>query len=208
MFSGIVQEAGKVKDFLKREDIYNISIDCSSKITSNLKKGASVSVNGVCLTVKDENPEILRFDLVEETIKRTNFQKLKIGDNVNLDRSLKMGDEIGGHLVSGHIHGISKVVSIEIRDQSWDVEISIEPFMQEYILHKGYVAINGCSLTVGEVSKESFLIHLIPETLSVTNLFQLEQDSTVNIELDQNTIIIADTVKKYLDGRSSRVRSS
>ena len=202
MFSGIIQEAGKVKDFLKREDIYNISIDCSSKITSNLKKGASVSVNGVCLTVKDENPEILRFDLVEETIKRTNFQNIKIGDNVNLERSLKMGDEIGGHLVSGHIHGISKVVSIEIRDQSWDVEISIEPFMQEYILHKGYVAINGCSLTVGEVSKESFLIHLIPETLSVTNLFQLEQDSTVNIELDQNTIIIADTVKKYLDGRS------
>ena len=202
MFSGIVQEAGKVKDFLKQEDIYNIYIDCSSKITSNLKKGASVSVNGVCLTVKDENPEILRFDLVEETIKRTNFQNIKIGDNVNLERSLKMGDEIGGHLVSGHIHGISKVVSIEIRDQSWDVEISIEPFMQEYILHKGYVAINGCSLTVGEVSKESFLIHLIPETLSVTNLFQLEQDSTVNIELDQNTIIIADTVKKYLDGRS------
>ena len=202
MFSGIVQEAGKVKDFLKREDIYNISIDCSSKITSNLKKGASVSVNGVCLTVKDENPEILRFDLVEETIKRTNFQNIKIGDNVNLERSLKMGDEIGGHLVSGHIHGISKVVSIEIRDQSWDVEISIETFMQEYILHKGYVAINGCSLTVGEVSKESFLIHLIPETLSVTNLFQLEQDSTVNIELDQNTIIIADTIKKYLDGRS------
>ena len=202
MFSGIVQEAGKVKDFLKREDIYNISIDCSSKITSNLKKGASVSVNGVCLTVKDENPEILRFDLVEETIKRTNFQNIKIGDNVNLERSVKMGDEIGGHLVSGHIHGISKVVSIEIRDQSWDVEISIEPFMQEYILHKGYVAINGCSLTVGEVSKESFLIHLIPETLSVTNLFQLEQDSTVNIELDQNTIIIADTIKKYLDGRS------
>ena len=195
MFSGIVQEAGKVKDFLKREDIYNISIDCSSKITSNLKKGASVSVNGVCLTVKDENPEILRFDLVEETIKRTNFQNIKIGDNVNLERSVKMGDEIGGHLVSGHIHGISKVVSIEIRDQSWDVEISIEPFMQEYILHKGYVAINGCSLTVGEVSKESFLIHLIPETLSVTNLFQLEQDSTVNIELDQNTIIIADTIK-------------
>ena len=202
MFSGIVQEAGKVKDFLKREDIYNISIDCSSKITSNLKKGASVSVNGVCLTVKDENPEILRFDLVEETIKRTNFQNIKIGDNVNLERSVKMGDEIGGHLVSGHIHGVSKVVSIEIRDQSWDVEISIEPFMQEYILHKGYVAINGCSLTVGEVSKESFLIHLIPETLSVTNLFQLEQDSTVNIELDQNTIIIADTIKKYLDGRS------
>ena len=202
MFSGIVQEAGKVKDFLKQEDIYNISIDCSSKITSNLKKGASVSVDGVCLTVKDENPEILRFDLVEETIKRTNFQNIKIGDNVNLERSVKMGDEIGGHLVSGHIHGVSKVVSIEIRDQSWDVEISIEPFMQEYILHKGYVAINGCSLTVGEVSKESFLIHLIPETLSVTNLFQLEQDSTVNIELDQNTIIIADTVKKYLDGRS------
>ena len=202
MFSGIVQEAGKVKDFLKREDIYNISIDCSSKITSNLKKGASVSVNGVCLTVKDENPEILRFDLVEETIKRTNFQNIKTGDNVNLERSLKMGDEIGGHPVSGHIHGISKVISIDKRDQSWDVKFSVEPFMHDYMLHKGYVAINGCSLTIGEVSNESFMIHLIPETLSITNLFQLEQDSVVNIELDQNTIIIADTVKKYLDGKS------
>ena len=113
-----------------------------------------------------------------------------------------MGDEIGGHLISGHIHGTSKVVSIDMRDESSDVEFSVEPFMQDYILHKGYVAFNGCSLTVGEVPKESFMIHLIPETLSITNLFQLQQNSIVNVELDQNTIVIADTVKKYLDGKS------
>jgi riboflavin synthase len=202
MFSGIVQETGKVIGFVKVKDIYNLSIECSSEFISDLKKGASISVDGVCLTVKDENPEILRFDLVEETIKRTNFQNIKTGDNVNIERSLKMGDEIGGHPVSGHIHGISKVISIDKRDQSWDVKFSVEPFMHDYMLHKGYVAINGCSLTVGEVSNESFMIHLIPETLSITNLFQLEQDSIVNIELDQNTIIIADTVKKYLDGKS------
>ena len=202
MFSGIVQETGKVIEFVKEKDIYNLSIDSSSEFISGLIKGASVSVNGVCLTVKDANPEILRFDLVEETIKRTNFQKISAGDNVNLERSLKMGDEIGGHPVSGHIHGISKVISIDKRDQSWDVKFSVESFMHDYMLHKGYVAINGCSLTVGEVSSESFMIHLIPETLSITNLFQLEQDSVVNIELDQNTIIIADTVKKYLDGKS------
>ena len=202
MFSGIVQEAGKVIGFVKEKDIYNLSIECSSEFISDLKKGASISVDGVCLTVKDENPEILRFDLVEETIKRTNFQNIKTGDNVNLERSLKMGDEIGGHPVSGHIHGISKVISIDKRDQSWDVKFSVESFMHDYMLHKGYVAINGCSLTVGDVSNESFMIHLIPETLSITNLFQLEQDSVVNIELDQNTIIIADTVKKYLDGKS------
>ena len=202
MFSGIVQEAGKVIGLVKEKDIYNLSIECSSEFISDLKKGASISVDGVCLTVKDENPEILRFDLVEETIKRTNFQNIKTGDNVNLERSLKMGDEIGGHPVSGHIHGISKVISIDKRDQSWDVKFSVEPFMHDYMLHKGYVAINGCSLTIGEVSNESFMIHLIPETLSITNLFQLEQDSVVNIELDQNTIIIADTVKKYLDGKS------
>ena len=202
MFSGIVQEAGKVIGLAKEKDIYNLSIECSSEFISDLKKGASISVDGVCLTVKDENPEILRFDLVEETIKRTNFQNIKTGDNVNLERSLKMGDEIGGHPVSGHIHGISKVISIDKRDQSWDVKFSVEPFMHDYMLHKGYVAINGCSLTVGEVSNEFFMIHLIPETLSITNLFQLEQDSVVNIELDQNTIIIADTVKKYLDGKS------
>ena len=202
MFSGIVQETGKVIGFVKEKDIYNLSIECSSEFISDLKKGASISVDGVCLTVKDENPEILRFDLVEETIKRTNFQSIKTGDNVNLERSLKMGDEIGGHPVSGHIHGISKVISIDKRDQSWDVKFSVESFMHDYMLHKGYVAVNGCSLTVGEVSNESFIIHLIPETLSITNLFQLEQDSVVNIELDQNTIIIADTVKKYLDGKS------
>ncbi len=202
MFSGIVQEAGKVIEFVKEKDIYNLSIECSSEFISDLKKGASISVDGVCLTVKDENPEILRFDLVEETIKRTNFQNTKTGDNVNLERSLKMGDEIGGHPVSGHIHGISKVISIDKRDQSWDVKFSIESFMHDYMLHKGYVAINGCSLTVGEVSNESFMIHLIPETLSITNLFQLQQDSIVNVELDQNTIVIADTVKKYLDGKS------
>ena len=202
MFSGIVQETGKVIGFVKEKDIYNLSIECSSEFISDLKKGASISVDGVCLTVKDENPEILRFDLVEETIKRTNFQNIKTGDNVNLERSLKMGDEIGGHPVSGHIHGISKVISIDKRDQSWDVKFSVESFMHDYMLHKGYVAINGCSLTVGEVSNESFMIHLIPETLSITNLFQLQQGSVVNIELDQNTIIIADTVKKYLDGKS------
>ena len=202
MFSGIVQETGRVVGFVKDKDIYNLSIDCSPELISDLKKGASVSVDGVCLTVKDENPEILRFDLVEETIKRTNFQNIKTGDNVNLERSLKMGDEIGGHPVSGHIHGISKVISIDKRDQSWDVKFSVKSFMHDYMLHKGYVAINGCSLTVGEVSNEYFMIHLIPETLSITNLFQLQQDSVVNIELDQNTIIIADTVKKYLDGKS------
>ena len=202
MFSGIVQETGKVIGFVKEKDIYNLSIESSSEFISDLKKGASISVDGVCLTVKDENPEILRFDLVEETIKRTNFQNIKTGDNVNLERSLKMGDEIGGHPVSGHIHGISKVISIDKRDQSWDVKFSVESFMHDYMLHKGYVAINGCSLTVGEVSSESFMIHLIPETLSITNLFQLQQGSVVNIELDQNTIIIADTVKKYLDCKS------
>ena len=202
MFSGIVQETGKVIGFVKEKDIFNLSIECSSEFISDLKKGASISVDGVCLTVKDENPEILRFDLVEETIKRTNFQNIKTGDNVNLERSLKMGDEIGGHPVSGHIHGTSKVISIDKRDQSWDVKFSVESFMHDYMLHKGYVAINGCSLTVGEVSSKSFMIHLIPETLSITNLFQLEQDSIVNIELDQNTIVIADTVKKYLDGKS------
>ena len=201
MFSGIVQETGKVIEFIKEKDIYNLSIDCSSDLLSDLKKGASISVNGVCLTVKDANPEILRFDLVEETIKRTNFQNIKAGDNVNLERSLKMGDEIGGHLVSGHIHGTSKVISIDIRDESWDVEFSVEPFMQDYILHKGYVAINGCSLTVGEVSKESFMIHLIPETLSITNISQLQQNSIVNVELDQNTVVIADTVKKFLNDK-------
>jgi len=88
-----------------------------------------------------------------------------------------------------------------VKDHSWDVEFSVEAFMKDYIFHKGYVAINGCSLTVGEVTKESFIIHLIPETLSITNLFQLKEGSAVNVELDQNTVVIADTVKKFLNDK-------
>ena len=153
MFSGIVQEAGKVMKFVKEKDIYNLSIDCSSDLLSNLKKGASVSVNGVCLTVKDLNPEMLRFDLVEETIKRTNFQIIKAGDNVNLERSLKIGDEIGGHLVSGHIHGTSKVILVGLdRQEKGSSEISAKAELE-----------NDFGLTVSSIVNLDLLISFVSD---------------------------------------------
>jgi len=198
MFSGIVQETGKVKEFLKQKDIYNLSIDCSSILVSNLQKGASIAVNGVCLTVKDTNPEILRFDLVEETIERTNFSDIKAGDSVNLERSLKMGDELGGHLVSGHIHGTGEVLKVINRKETKDLLIKIPSDLKEYFFYKGYVALNGCSLTIGKVLKSSFYIHLIPETVSITTFKEIKKGDLVNIEVEQTTINTVETVKRVM----------
>jgi riboflavin synthase len=107
--------------------------------------------------------------------------------------------EIGGHLISGHIHCVSEIISINEKKSSKDMKISIPKGMDKYILEKGYIGVNGCSLTVGKVFKTNFNIHLIPETLKVTNLDLLKEKSLVNIELDQNTVTIVDSVEKILN---------
>ena len=199
MFSGIVSGLASIKSLKKEVDILSIEVKAPKNFSKKLKRGASVSVDGVCLTAKNSNSDIIKFDIIEETLLRSTLGSLRKSQKVNLERSITQSTEIGGHLMSGHIHSVAKIMNIYVKKSSRDMKISIPKGMQKYVLEKGYIGINGCSLTVGKVSKTLFNIHLIPETLKATNLSLLEKGQLVNIELDQNTVTIVDTVEKILN---------
>lgn len=203
MFSGIVQGTGKVSKITTKKDHITLEISSPKNFNKKLKKGASISVDGVCLTSLDNGKNKLRFDVIEETLKRTNLKTLSRGSLVNLERSINASTEVGGHLMSGHIHFTGKVIKTSFRDSTGDILIKFSSKFKEYIFEKGYIGLNGCSLTLGKVNKDSFYIHLIPETLSVTNLKNLKKDSLVNVEIDQNTIAIVETVKNTLASQKS-----
>ena len=203
MFSGIVQGKGKVSKITTKKDHLSFEISFPKGFNKNLKKGASISVNGVCLTSLDDGKKNLNFDVIDETLSRTNLGYLKKGSVVNLERSISASSEIGGHLMSGHIHFTGKVKSCLDKGSTKDVAIYFPNNFKKYIFEKGYIGINGCSLTIGKVSKNYFLIHLIPETLAITNLSDLISESLVNVEIDQNTIAIVETVEKTLAAQKS-----
>mgnify|MGYP001216822677 CR=1 FL=1 len=204
MFSGIVQGTGKISKISTKQDSITIEITPPKNFTKSLQKGASVSVNGVCLTSLDKGLKNMKFDVITETLTRTNLKNLKKGSIVNLERSIKANSEIGGHLMSGHIHFSGKVKKILNKKNTKDIIVNFPKKYNEYIFEKGYIGVNGCSLTLGKVNNDSFYIHLIPETLSITNLDKLAVGSLINIEIDQNTISIVETVKKTLAAQKSR----
>ena len=142
---------------------------------------------------------MLQFDVIDETLSLTNLKQIKKGTKVNLERSMTVKTEIGGHLLSGHIHcegTVSKVTKVS--NQTKDMLITLPSKMMKYIFYKGYIGINGCSLTIGKVNKNSFSIHLIPETLKITNLDELSEKSKVNIEIEQSTLITVESVEKII----------
>lgn len=204
MFSGIVKGTGKVSKVTSKKDCVSIEIIPPNNFNTRLKKGASVSVDGVCLTSVDTGKTKLKFDVIDETLERTNLKLVKKNSLVNLERSITASTEIGGHLMSGHIHFTGKVNDIISKENTKDFIIGFPKKFRQYILEKGYIGVNGCSLTIGKVKNNSFNLHLIPETLSITNLKDLVKGDLVNIEIDQNTIAIVETVKNYLTAQKSR----
>ena len=203
MFSGIVKGTGKVSKVTSKKDCVSIEIIPPNNFNTQLKKGASVSVDGVCLTSVDTGKTKLKFDVIDETLERTNLKLVKKNSLVNLERSITASTEIGGHLMSGHIHFTGKVKEIISKENTKDFIIGFPKKFKQYILEKGYIGVNGCSLTIGKVKNNSFNLHLIPETLSITNLKDLVKGDLVNIEIDQNTITIIETVKNYLTTQKS-----
>ncbi len=195
MFSGIVQEYSKKTEVKSKDYGINLSMRVTKKFTKGLKKGDSVAVNGVCLTVKKFNSDTINFDVIHESLKLTNLKSLNPELPMNLERSLKMGDEIGGHLVSGHIHSKGKILDFKKSKETLLI-IELPKSIKGYILKKGYVALNGISLTVVNVDSKSFSVSLIPETLENTNLKFLKKGDLLNIEADQQTVAIVETVKK------------
>ena len=201
MFTGIVSGKGHVQKIIKSKDYVSLIIKAPKGFSKNLTKGASVSVNGVCLTVKKGKTDILEFDVIEETLQKTNLKDISKSSKVNLERSMTAKTEIGGHLLSGHIHGTGEVLKVVNRQTTKDLQIKIPTSLREYFFYKGYVALNGCSLTIGKVLKTSFYIHLIPETVSVTTFKDIKKGDLINIEIEQATINTVETVKRVMSER-------
>jgi len=200
MFTGIVQGTGTIQS-MSGESVRRFIIDFNEVSTDNLQIGASVAINGVCLTVVEQNNKLVSFDVIPETIDRTTFSDSQVGDKVNLERSLKIGDELGGHLLSGHVMGIGEIDYILTGEDNTDIRIIAESNIMKYINSKGYVAIDGISLTIGEVSSNSFMLHLIPETLRITTIGDKTIEDRVNIEIDSMTQTIVSTVERIMEDK-------
>ena len=199
MFSGIVQTVGKIESIKDKNNIKTIRIETHGDYLKDIAIGQSVSVDGVCLSLVKKNNEYCEFEAVEETINRTTLGSYKQGTKVNLEKSLKFGDTVGGHFVSGHIHTKGRIVEVELIGESKNILVEIEEKWIKYLTEKGYISVNGASITIGKVSKNTFYIHLIPETLKTTNLDELIYDNYVNLEFDQATIAIVDTTERLIN---------
>ena len=186
MFSGIVEQVGKVNKIEERGD-YHLTIR-TTFLKKQLKIGSSVCCNGVCLTVhtmkQNKNSLDLSFDVSKETISCTNFELLKIGSSINLEKSLRVGDEISGHFVFGHVDTISKLRSFKKIGKSYKLNFSMPNNIKNLVIKKGSIAINGISLTVNKATKDSFYVNIVDYTWNHTNLKKIEVNDLVNIEVD------------------------
>lgn len=203
MFTGIVQTKASVVDFVGNDKFRTLTVSVEQNYLANLIVGASIAINGVCLTVtKFNNVQNkfghVTFDIIDETLDKSNLNELQLGVLVNFERSVTFGTELGGHIVSGHIHDTAMVVNVIKQQDNCVLELTIDKQWLKFILYKGFIAINGCSLTVGAVNASGFSLHLIPETLQATNLGTVKAGDRLNIEVDQQTYTIVQTVERYL----------
>ena len=179
-------------------DFRTHTIELPEDMAGGLQTGASVAHNGCCLTITETDGRTARFDLMAETLDKTNLGRLKAGDLVNLERAARFGDEIGGHLMSGHITATTEILRIERTEHNTTMHFALPAALKPYILPKGFVGLDGCSLTIGSVGEDSFCVHLIPETLRRTLFGTRQAGDTVNLEIDPQTQAVVDTVGRIL----------
>lgn len=200
MFTGIVEETGKVESIVPTEK--SIRLTVRAKVCGRgIKKSQSLAVNGCCLTVVKVASrgalKLVEFDLLRETWIRTNLQFARKGSLVNLERPLRADGQLGGHFVTGHIDGVGKVVRWERMGQDWMLDITAPKEVMRYVVYKGSMAVDGISLTVAEVIKNGFRIWIIPHTYEITALKERSVGSAVNLEAD----LIGKYVEKFVVAR-------
>ncbi|MBI4162220.1 MAG: riboflavin synthase [Candidatus Aenigmarchaeota archaeon] len=195
MFSGIVQGMAEVKNVKNLGEGRRFYIDIG-KFTKNLRSSYSISISGCCLTVASLNKGIASFDVMPETLRKTYFSSLKKGDKVNIERSLKLGDEIGGHFVSGHVDCTGKIIKKTNMKDFSEMDIEFPQHFSHLLIDKGSVAVDGISLTVVEAKKRDFTVALIPETLKLTTMGFKKQGGRVNLEFDQMAKYVAKLMGK------------
>lgn len=196
MFTGIVQGVAVVDDVQSAPGLSSFAIRFPADRVQGVTIGASVSINGTCLTVTRQQGDLLFFDAMQETLGLTTLGSLKPGDRINFERAARIGDEIGGHLLSGHVHTTADIVAIDRPENNCTLTFEVPHFWARYIFPKGYIAINGASLTIGDVTENRFNIHLIPETLRATTFADAAVGEQVNIEIDSQTQTIVDTLAR------------
>lgn len=195
MFTGLITDVGIVKSFAKDGNTAHLVVETNYK-TEDIAMGASICCNGCCLTVVKKTKNTLEFELSPETIEKTAFLNMKEGDEINLERSLKVSDELGGHIVTGHVDGIAEVVSLNNNGGNAQIKFKLPLSFKKYIAAKGSITINGVSLTLNNVENDLFEVNIIPHTLQHTNLRSLKVGSIVNFETD--------LLAKYLEKLTNR----
>lgn len=193
MFTGIVEEVGKIKKIERNTVSAKLSIE-ADKVLQEIKEGDSIAVNGICLTVTSFTKNSFTADVMHETMNRTTLGKLKENSPVNLERALSVMGRFGGHMVSGHIDGRGKIVGIEKDDNAVLFTIETTEKILRYIVEKGSIAVNGISLTVARVDRKNFTVSVIPHTLRVTSLGSFQKGDEVNLEND----IVGKYIEKLL----------
>lgn len=193
MFTGLVEELGKVKQIARGAKSVRLTV-AGGQVLTDVKLGDSIAVNGTCLTVVDFSRDWFTADVMPETVDRTALAGLKPGDTVNLERTLRVGDRLGGHIVSGHIDGVGQILAKEQNDNAIIVKIGAGPEVMRYIIQKGSIAIDGTSLTVVDFGSDWFTVSLIPHTASMTTVGLKTIGEPVNLEAD----IIGKYVEKLL----------
>ena len=192
MFNGIITHKGKIVRIYKKNN--NCILEIVSKMKFKKKEiGSSVSCSGVCLTLEKYNKNISKFYLSKETLKRSIFKSIKIGNIVNLEKSLKFGNRVSGHFVQGHVDMTAKVCRIIYVGKSLLINFGLLKKYRKFLIYKGSISINGVSLTISKILKNGFQISIIPHTLKLTNLVNLKVKDTVNIEFD----IIGKYIKNF-----------
>ena len=203
MYTGIVRACLPIAGIEKLDNLSRFSIIFSDELLFELELGASVAVNGVCLTGSEILEGSVFFAVIKATLELSNLKYLEKGTLVNIERSAKADAEIGGHPISGHVVGTAEVAAIEKPVNNYRLTFSSEKPWLKFIFEKGYLSVNGCSLTVAEVNRKAqqFSINLIPETLSRTNFRLLQVGDEVNVEVESQTQTIVETVERILDER-------
>ncbi|WP_372747719.1 riboflavin synthase subunit alpha [Litorivivens sp.] len=203
MFTGIVQGAFPLARLIEKPGLRQLVMQLDEPLVAGLQIGASVALNGVCMTVTHIDGTQVGFDAMQETLSLTTLGQLRENEPVNVERSVTQAGEIGGHIVSGHIDGVAELVGLEHTENNCTMTFQLPLALAKYVFKKGFIGLHGCSLTVATMDQKTgrFSVCLIPETLRATNLSLLRQGDRVNIEVDRQTQVIVDTVERVLAER-------
>ncbi len=202
MFTGITRGTFPITRVTRGQGMVSYEVELDDTLVKGLELGASVSIDGVCQTAIAISGHRVGFDAIGETLDKTTLDTLELGQLVSVERSYRIGDEMGGHEVAGHVSGTGEIAATEREGDNLTLRIRVPATWMKYILPKGFVALDGSSLTIGKTDPEgSFEVYLIPETVKRTNLGKKKVGERVNVELDHRTVAIVDTVERVLEQR-------